>query len=60
MKVMLNSKVKVITAESAEIEWNGAREKVRNDAVIICAGGILPTEFLKAAGIDMETKYGTA
>jgi thioredoxin reductase (NADPH) len=60
MKVMLSSKVKGITAESAEIEWNGAREKVRNDAVIICAGGILPTEFLKAAGIDMETKYGTA
>jgi thioredoxin reductase (NADPH) len=60
MNVMLSSKVKGITAESAEIEWNGAREKIRNDAVIICAGGILPTEFLKAAGIDMETKYGTA
>jgi thioredoxin reductase (NADPH) len=60
MKVMLSSKVRGITADSAEIEWNGARQKIRNEAVIICAGGILPTEFLKAAGIDMETKYGTA
>jgi thioredoxin reductase (NADPH) len=60
MQVMLSSKVKGITADSAEIEWNGARQKIRNEAVIICAGGILPTEFLKAAGIDMETKYGTA
>ncbi len=60
MKVMLSSKVKGFTADGVEIEWNGARQKIRNEAVIICAGGILPTEFLKAAGIDMETKYGTA
>ena len=57
---MLSSKVRSIAADSAEIEWNGARQVIRNDAVIICAGGILPTEFLKSAGIEMETKYGTA
>jgi hypothetical protein len=28
--------------------------------VIVCAGGILPTAFLKSIGIDTETKYGTA
>jgi len=31
-----------------------------NDAVIVNAGGILPTAFLKEIGIDVETKYGTA
>ncbi len=31
-----------------------------NQAVIICAGGILPTGFLKETGIDVEKKYGTA
>jgi thioredoxin reductase (NADPH) len=31
-----------------------------NEAVIICAGGILPTEFLKTMGIQIETKHGAA
>jgi hypothetical protein len=26
----------------------------------VCAGGILPTEFLRNSGIEVETKYGTA
>lgn len=30
------------------------------DAVIICAGGVLPTPMLEKMGIDIETKYGTA
>ncbi len=33
---------------------------IPNDAVIVCAGGILPTPFLKEIGIEVETKYGTA
>ena len=33
---------------------------LRNDAVIVSAGGILPTGFLKEVGITVETKYGTA
>jgi len=31
-----------------------------NDAVIISAGGILPTPFLRSLGIDVETKFGTS
>ncbi len=60
LQVMLSSKVRSITTDNAEIEWNGKPQVIRNDAVIICAGGILPTEFLKSAGIEMETKFGTA
>lgn len=31
-----------------------------NDAVIVCAGGILPDGFLKEIGITVETKHGIA
>jgi repressor of nif and glnA expression len=34
--------------------------RIKNDAVIVCAGGILPTAFLHSVGIEVETKYGTA
>ncbi len=33
---------------------------LKNDAVIVCAGGVLPTGFLQDMGIEIETKYGTA
>jgi repressor of nif and glnA expression len=33
--------------------------KLANDAVIVCAGGILPTPMLKEMGIRVETKFGT-
>ena len=46
--------------DSVIIEMNGKSGKLQNDAVIICAGGILPTGFLKEVGIEVETKYGTA
>jgi hypothetical protein len=32
---------------------------VNNDAVIVSAGGVLPSEFLKRIGINVETKRGT-
>lgn len=30
-----------------------------NEAVIVCAGGILPTPLLKEIGVQIETKHGT-
>ena len=33
---------------------------LENDAVIVSAGGVLPSDFLRAAGIEADTKYGTA
>jgi thioredoxin reductase (NADPH) len=60
LKVLLRSGIKRIGIDDVEIEHSGRRATVRNDAVIVCAGGILPTPFLKSIGIDIETKYGTA
>ncbi len=54
------SAVREITASDVLVCLDGKDYRIKNDAVIICAGGILPTDFLKAAGISMETKYGTA
>ena len=39
---------------------NGEIVELANYDVIVCAGGILPNEFLKRIGIRVETKYGTA
>jgi len=34
--------------------------RLPNEAVIVSAGGILPTEFLNSIGVRVETKFGTA
>jgi thioredoxin reductase (NADPH) len=57
---MLKSQIKAISESSVEISYEGQNQVLPNEAVIVCAGGILPTEFLKSIGINMETKYGTA
>ncbi len=60
LQVLLNSNVKDIAKDSVTIEQEGKLHYITNDTVIICAGGILPTPFLKKIGINVETKYGTA
>jgi thioredoxin reductase/Pyruvate/2-oxoacid:ferredoxin oxidoreductase delta subunit len=59
LKVMFESKVSEIGPNDVIIEQKGERLRIRNDAVIVCAGGILPTAFLKSVGIEVETKHGT-
>jgi len=44
---------------AARFAFSRART-VRNDAVIVCAGGELPTPLLQKAGIRFDTKFGTA
>jgi thioredoxin reductase (NADPH) len=60
LRVMLGSNVKSIARKKVTIEREGQSREIPNDAVIICAGGVLPTPFLKKLGIDVETKHGTA
>jgi thioredoxin reductase (NADPH) len=42
------------------IEQNGETKRMPNDAVIIAAGGAVPSDFLKGVGVRVQTKYGTA
>ncbi len=60
IQVLLKSNVKEIGASNVVLDQDGKRIELRNDAVIVCAGGILPTPFLKEIGVLVETKYGTA
>ena len=60
LNVMLSSNVKEIYKDKVRIEQNGKETEIPNNGVIICAGGILPTPFLKEIGIEVETKHGTA
>jgi len=60
LAVLMPSDIKKIGTSEVELVQNGKRTPIRNDAVIVCAGGILPTAFLKSIGIEVETKYGTA
>lgn len=58
LAVMLNSSVKSIAATTVDIECDGARQAYRNDVVIVCAGGLLPTPLLQKIGIRFDTKFG--
>lgn len=60
LNVLMSSNVKQITDDKVVIEAGKKEITIDNDAVIVCAGGILPTPFLKSIGIEVETKFGTA
>ncbi|HEY4696805.1 MAG TPA: NAD(P)-binding domain-containing protein [Gallionella sp.] len=58
--VRLKSNVKLIGENKLVLEQEGKTIEIPNDAVIVCAGGILPTPFLKEIGVMVETRFGTA
>lgn len=60
LEVLLASNVVRIEPASVELEFGGGTRQIDNDAVIVCAGGILPTPMLKEMGIQVETKFGAA
>lgn len=59
LRLVLNSIVTEIRPFSVVLEQNGKRMELENDAVIVCAGGVLPTGFLRQIGVEVETKHGT-
>jgi thioredoxin reductase/Pyruvate/2-oxoacid:ferredoxin oxidoreductase delta subunit len=59
IRLILKSNVKKISKDAVEIDQDGKTIEIENDAVIVSAGGILPTPMLKEIGIEVETKYGT-
>ena len=60
LQLLMSSNVVEIRDDAVAIDVGGETRLLRNDGVIICAGGILPTGFLKEVGVEVETKYGTA
>jgi thioredoxin reductase (NADPH) len=60
IRILLSSTVKSIHESHVVIDVDGVDQRYRNDAVIVCAGGQLPTPLLQKIGIRFETKYGSA
>jgi thioredoxin reductase len=60
LRVLLQSKIRKIEPAEVEIATPTETLRLRNDAVIVNAGGVLPTDFLKSIGVQIETKFGTS
>jgi thioredoxin reductase/NAD-dependent dihydropyrimidine dehydrogenase PreA subunit len=58
LTVLLQSEVVQIEARTVALKHGDQSLTLENDAVIVCAGGILPTPMLKDLGIMVETKFG--
>lgn len=58
LKIQLQSKVVEILRRTVLLQLPGEQVEIQCDAVIICAGGILPTSFLRSVGIEIETRHG--
>jgi thioredoxin reductase/ferredoxin len=60
LTLLLKSQIEEIGPDSVRMRHDDNTIDIPNDAVIVNAGGVLPTDFLKGIGISVETKWGTA
>ena len=58
--VRLSSQITQIDKLSVKLKTSAGKIDLPNDAIIVCAGGVLPTDFLKSLGISTTTKHGEA
>lgn len=59
LTLFMKSNVVNVSDEKVVLDQEGTQHILDNDAIIVCAGGILPTQFLKDSGIEVETKFGS-
>jgi len=59
LRVMMNSTVTQIYPDRVAVQQGNDNIELKNDAIIVNAGGILPTQFLQSIGIEVETKHGS-
>jgi NADH dehydrogenase FAD-containing subunit len=55
---VLETTVKEITTDKIFLKFGDEVLERKNDAVIVCAGGELPTPMLKKMGVQVNTRYG--
>jgi hypothetical protein len=58
-QVLLGSTIERIGATEVAIAQGKRKVSVPNDAVIVCAGGVLPFDLLERIGVEVESKHGT-
>ena len=54
----MSSQVNSISENKVQLTIQNEVKIIVNSVVIVCAGGVLPTPFLKKTGIMVATKYG--
>ena len=59
LRILMESKVKRVGNKDVQLHYRDRDFEIPNDAVIVCAGGVLPTPMLRELGIQIETKFGT-
>ncbi len=59
LDVLMRSTVRSIEQRLVHLEQEERPLTLPNEAVIVCAGGELPTPLLRQVGIRFETKFGT-
>lgn len=59
LTLYLSSQVDEIKKDEVLLKTQDKCLSIHNSVVIVCAGGVLPTPFLKKLGIEVATKYGT-
>jgi hypothetical protein len=57
-EVLRSTQVRRIEPDSVVYENGAGPVGLPNDAVLVFAGGELPTPFLRSCGIEIETKFG--
>ncbi len=60
IRSLMTSSVQHITASSVSLKHGEQAIELKNDIVIVCAGGMLPIDMLQKMGVQFETKHGTA
>lgn len=58
ISLWLESTVKEITPDSVLLKKHDAITEMPNQAIIVCAGGELPSPMLRKIGIEVATHYG--
>ena len=58
IRTLMESEVAAIDRRQVTVAKAGEQVRLANDAVIVCAGGILPAPMLRQIGIMVQTHYG--
>jgi len=60
LELLLSSQVLEIAPDTVRLRGAAGELQRPNDAVIVCAGGVLPIPLLQQMGIAFQTKHGSA
>ena len=60
LRLEMGSQIAEISATMVKLNTANGTEDLDNDAIIVCAGGVLPTSFLRSMGVKVETRFGSA